>query len=37
MWLELFPALGDSFQGRAREWLQGIFPLPAIVLVGRPA
>lgn len=29
--------LGESPQGRAREWLQGGFPLPAIVLVGRPA
>lgn len=32
-----FLNLGESLYGRAREWLQGVFPLPAIVLVGRPA
>lgn len=32
-----FLNLGESLYGKAREWLQGIFPLPAIVLVGRPA
>lgn len=30
-------SLGDSLQGRARVWFLGVFPLLAIVLVGRPA